>query len=95
MVCGAVPKPPAVPPNDSLGLDDDEGITPAGPDPGEHHPEAAVQGGEARSAPRSPQDLDLMSEREIFEDQGLTDLNSDAAARSRVMMAIASGCRIP
>ena len=57
----------AVPPDDGLRLDDDERLTPAGPDARENHPESAIKDGEPWTAlVSSPQDAELMTEGQIL-----------------------------
>ncbi len=62
------PKASSVPANDSLRLDDDDGIQATGPQPIDPHPEEAVGIGqsEARGLPSFEYDQ-LMAEREHFE----------------------------
>ena len=56
----------AMPSDDGLRLDDDEGLLPAVPDSGEPHPEGAIAGAEPRMLLLSLVDSELLPQGEVF-----------------------------
>jgi hypothetical protein len=59
-----------MPSDHGIGLDDDEGGTPASPEPGDPDPEDAILAVKLRPVNRALQDAELVAEREVFGDEG-------------------------
>ena len=76
-----IAKPSALPGEDGSRLDDHEGLSPPGPEPGEPGPEEAVSGPESRSPHRSLADGELVPEGEDFELQRSSGAKADAEER--------------
>jgi hypothetical protein len=65
-----VPKPPTLPGDDCRWLDDDEGISPPGPEPGDPSPEEPVTGSERRALGRVLVDCELVAKSEDLQLHG-------------------------
>jgi hypothetical protein len=58
-----------VPSDDGVGLDESERHSPVGPDPRQDHPEGSIPIRQARPFGIPLQDVELMSKREVLQDQ--------------------------
>ena len=64
-------EPLAVPPDDRLGLNNCEGMTPVLPDAGQHDPSETVASLQADPGSRALQDRELVAQREVLKGEAL------------------------
>lgn len=58
-----------MPPDDGLGLDEGKRLSPVGPDSGQYDPQRSIPIGQGQSVGIPLQNIELMTQREVLEDQ--------------------------
>ena len=84
----------SVPPNDSLGFDDDQSLPPIAPETTKHDPEKTVFCSNLRPFLRTFQDGQLLAERKVFQSQIGILLGSQNYVQNQFQQHLHHGCKL-